>query len=148
MRRWSRTALVLGVTVALLVTPGLRTAAGTTSKEQRVLAMINASRSARGLGTLSLSERLSRMARRHSRRMARERRLFHHSCLSCRFPSGSWKLLGENVGTARSLRRVHRMMLKSAGHREILLNGAFDRVGVGVVRRGGSHWVTEIFYAG
>lgn len=137
----------MGVTAALLVTPGLRTAAGTTSKELRVLDMINASRSARGVGTLSLSERLSRMARRHSRSMARERRLFHHSCLSCRFPSGSWKLLGENVGTAPSLRRIHRMMLKSATHREILLNGTFEHVGVGVVRRGGSYWVTEIFHA-
>jgi uncharacterized protein YkwD len=147
VRRWSRTALVLGVTVALLVTPGLQTAAGTTSKERRVLDMINASRSARGVRTLSMSERLSRMARRHSRSMARERRLFHHSCLSCRFPSGSWKHLGENVGTAPSLRRVHRMMMNSAAHRDTLLNGGFDRVGVGVVRRGGSYWVTEIFYA-
>lgn len=129
-----------------MVTPSLRSAAGTTSKEQRVLHMINASRSAREVGTLSLSERLSRMARRHSRNMAQQRLLFHQSCLSCRFPSGSWKLLGENVGAAPSLRRVHRMMMKSAGHRDILLNGNFDRVGVGVVKRGGSYWVTEIFY--
>lgn len=129
-----------------MVTPGLRSAAGTTSKEQRVLSMINATRSARGVGTLSLSERLSRMARRHSRSMAQEGLLFHQSCLSCRFPTGSWELLGENVGTASSLRRIHRMMLKSASHRDILLNGNFDRVGVGVVRRGGSYWVTEIFY--
>jgi uncharacterized protein YkwD len=129
------------------VTPGLRTAAATTSKEQRIFDMINATRSARGVGTVSLSDRLSRMARRHSRRMASERRLFHHSCLSCRFPSGTWKLLGENVGTARTLRRVHRMMLKSAGHRSILLNGTFERVGVGVVKKGRSYWVTEIFYA-
>jgi uncharacterized protein YkwD len=136
----------LGVTAALMVTPSLRSAAGTTSKEQRVLSMINASRSARGVGTLSLSERLSRMARRHSRNMAQQRQLFHQSCLSCRFPSGSWKLLGENVGAAPSLRRVHRMMMKSAGHRDILLNGNFDRVGVGVVKSGGSYWVTEIFY--
>lgn len=128
------------------MTPGLRTVAGTTSKEQRVLDMINATRSARGVGTLSLSDRLSQMARRHSRRMARERRLFH-SCLACRFPSGTWKLLGENVGTAPSLRRVHQMMMKSTGHRDVLLNGIFDRVGVGVVKKGRSYWVTEIFYA-
>lgn len=147
MRRWSRTALALGVTVALLVMPGLRTSAGTTSRELRILDMINGTRSTRGVGSLSLSERLSRMARRHSRQMAAERRLFHTSCLSCRFPSGSWKLLGENVGMAPTLRRVHRMMMKSAGHREILLNGIFDSVGVGVVRRGGTYWVTEIFFA-
>lgn len=131
----------------MTATPALETSAGTTSKELRLFDMINASRSARGIGTLGLSERLSRMARRHSRHMARERRLFHHTCLSCRFPSGTWKLLGENVGTAPSLRRIHRMMLKSAGHRDILLNGAFDRVGVGVVKKGTNYWVTEIFYA-
>lgn len=123
------------------------TAIATTSHEQRVLDMINSTRSARGLGTLSLSEPLSRKARRHSRRMAREQNLFHHSCLSCMFPSGSWKLLGENVGSAGTLRRVHRMMLKSAGHRTILLNDKFTTVGVGVVKAGGRYWITEIFYA-
>jgi uncharacterized protein YkwD len=123
------------------------TAVATTSHEHRVLDMINSTRSARGLGTLSLSEPLSRKARRHSRRMAREGNLFHHSCLSCMFPSGSWKLLGENVGMAGTLRRVHRMMLKSSGHRTILLNDKFTTVGVGVVKAGGRYWITEIFYA-
>jgi uncharacterized protein YkwD len=39
------------------------------------------------------------------------------------------------------------MMLKSAGHRTILLNDKFTTVGVGVVRTGGSYWITEIFVA-
>jgi uncharacterized protein YkwD len=120
---------------------------GTSSTEQKLLSMVNTSRSSKGVGALSLSERLSRMARRHSRRMAAERRIFHHSCLSCRFPGGSWKLLGENVGMASTLRRVHRMMLNSPSHRSILLHGGFDRVGIGVVKKGGTYWVTEIFYA-
>ena len=123
------------------------TTLGTTSNELKVLDLVNSSRAARGIGALSLSERLSRMARRHSRRMASERRLFHHSCLACRFPSGSWNLLGENVGTAPTLRRIHRLMLKSASHRSILLNGGFDSVGIGVVKKGGRYWVTEIFFA-
>lgn len=133
------------------MTPGSGTAAGTqlgtTSNELKVLNMVNSSRAAQGVSGLSLSDRLSRMARRHSRRMARDRQIFHHSCLSCSFPSGSWTLLGENVGTAPSLRRVHRMMMRSSSHRSILLNGGFDRVGIGVVRKGGRFWVTEIFYA-
>ena len=145
-----RTALALGVAAALTVTPGPVTAAGTTvttsSSELKVLHMVNSSRAASGIGALSLSERLTRMARRHSRRMASERRLFHHSCLACRFSSG-WKLLGENVGMAPTLRRIHRMMMRSDGHRSILLNGGFQRVGIGVVRKGGTYWVTEIFYA-
>ena len=145
MRRWSRTALVLGVASALTVTPSLQTAAGTAPGEFRMFNMVNASRSSQGISRLSLSDRLSRMARRHSRRMARELRLFHHSCLACRFPSGS--VLGENVGTATSLRRIHRLMMNSAAHRGVLLNGAFDRVGIGVVKRGRTYWVTEIFHA-
>lgn len=112
-----------------------------------MLGMINQTRASRGMGTLSLSHRLSRIARRHSRNMAGERRLFHHSCLSCRFPSGTWQLLGENVGTAGSLRRIHRMMMESPGHRSIILTSTFDRVGVGVVKKGRRYWVTEIFYA-
>jgi uncharacterized protein YkwD len=129
------------------VTPGVATAGGTTAKELKLLDMVNASRAARGIGTVGVADRLSRMARRHSRRMARERRLFHHSCLSCRFPSGNWKLLGENVGMAGSLRKVHRMMMKSASHRSILLTAPFDRIGIGVVKTGRTYWVTEIFFA-
>lgn len=128
------------------MTPVLETAAATTSNELRVLDLVNSSRSARGVGALGLSERLSRMARRHSRRMARERRLFHHSCLSCRFPSGSWKLLGENVGMGATLRRIHRMMMRSSAHRSILLNGGYEHVGIGVVKKGRYYWVTEIFH--
>ncbi len=137
----------MGVAAALLATPSLPTAASITTKESRLFAMINETRAARGVGPLSLAEDLSRMARRHSRHMARERRLFHHSCLSCRFPSGTWQLLGENVGTGGSLHRLHRMMMKSAPHRDIILTGSFDRVGVGVVKKGRRYWVTEIFFA-
>lgn len=143
---WSRSALALGVALALLAAPNLPTASATTTKEAALYAMVNQTRSVQGLGRLSLSERLSRMARRHSRQMARAQTLFHTGCLSCRFPSGSWQALGENVGAAGTVRRVHRMMLGSVSHRATILAPAFDRVGVGVVRKGGNFWVTEIFF--
>ncbi|HYZ11368.1 MAG TPA: CAP domain-containing protein [Actinomycetota bacterium] len=128
------------------MTPVFETAAATTSSELRVLDLVNSSRAAGGVGALSLSARLSRMARRHSRRMASERRLFHHSCLSCRFPTGSWRLLGENVGMGPTLRRIHRMMMRSSAHRSIILTGGFEHVGIGVVKKGRYYWVTEIFH--
>lgn len=107
---------------------------------------MNTTRAARGLKPLVLRDDLVRMAHRHSARMAREGVLFHSPCLSCRFPSGSWRALAENVGMAGSLRRVHRLMMRSAGHRNNLLGG-FDAIGIGVVKKGARFWVTEIFFA-
>jgi uncharacterized protein YkwD len=142
---WSRTALALGVALALLAAPILPTASATTAKEASLLQLVNGARTNRGIGPLSLSDQISRMARRHSRRMASERLLFHSGCLSCRFPI-AWNVLGENVGTASSIRRVHRMMMKSAGHRGNILGTAFVGVGIGVVKQGRRYWVTEIFF--
>ena len=128
-----------------MVTPFEATAAPT-SKEQKLAAMINRVRSTRGLAPLAMRDDLVRMARRHSAKMARRRYLFHHGCLACRFSAGTWSALAENVGAGGSLRSVHRMMMKSGGHRANLLGG-FNAMGVGVVRRGGRFWVTEIFFA-
>ncbi|MGH2678423.1 MAG: CAP domain-containing protein [Actinomycetota bacterium] len=128
-----------------MATPFEATAAPT-AKEQALLDMVNRARHARGLAPLALRDDLVRMAHRHSAKMARRGVLYHHGCLACRFPSGSWQALAENVGTAGSLRRIHRMMMGSAAHRVNILGG-FDAVGLGVVKRGGRYWVTEIFFA-
>ena len=101
--------------------------------------MVNGSRAAHGLGPLKLSERISRRAHRHSMKMARSRTLFH-SCVSCKYRSA-----GENVGVARSMNRVHQMMMNSATHRSNILNARFSKGGFGVVKRGGRYWVTEVF---
>jgi uncharacterized protein YkwD len=128
-----------------MVTP-FEASAAPTAKEAKLAAMINQARSARGLPPLAVRDDLVRMAHRHSTKMARRQYLFHHGCLSCRFPSGSWSALAENVGTGGSLRGVHRLMMRSAGHRTNVLGG-FNAVGIGVVRKGGRFWVTEIFFA-
>jgi uncharacterized protein YkwD len=128
-----------------MVTP-LQVSAAPTTKEVRLLRMVNGTRNARGLAPLAMRDNLVRMARRHSSAMSRQNLLFHTACLSCRFPAGSWSALAENVGTGGSLRGIHRTMMGSAGHRQNLLGG-FDAVGIGVVKRGGQFWVTEIFYA-
>lgn len=104
--------------------------------------MINQARSDNGMGSLGLSQKLSRRAHGHSERMADSGRLFH-SCLNCR--SGGGRRMGENVGVAGSIREVHRLLMNSSSHRANILATAFERVGVGVVRKGGRVWVTEIF---
>jgi uncharacterized protein YkwD len=133
---------VLTAMMAVLLAP--TPASAVSSKEQQLYSMISKARSGRGLGSLQLSEELSAVARSHSKRMARENTMFHTPCLSCRIDTGS--VLAENVGFGRSVRQVHRMLMRSAGHRANLLGG-FNRIGVGVVKRGATYWVTQIFVA-
>ena len=75
--------------------------------------------------------------------MAESGRLFH-SCLTCRRGSGS-RALAENVGAGDALRVIHAALMDSAGHRQNILSRDFERVGVGVVRRSGRLWVTQLF---
>ena len=140
-----KSALALGVAVALLATP-IQASAAPTAKETRLLRLVNATRMSRGLKPLAVRSDLLRMAHRHSAQMARQGLLFHTSCLSCRFPSGSWQALAENVGMAGALHQVHRLMMRSAAHRNNVLGG-FDAIGIGVVNKGGRYWVTEIFFS-
>jgi uncharacterized protein YkwD len=143
-RRFVRFLLVWSLLTALLV-PVLAPspAVAVSDHEDQLYSLISRARSGRGLATLQLSEELSAMARKHSDRMADQTDLFHTPCLSCRIDTGK---VAENVGFGYSVRQVHRMLMRSTGHRANLLGG-FDRVGVGVVKRGSRYWVTEIFVA-
>jgi uncharacterized protein YkwD len=124
----------------------IQASAAPTAKETRLLKLVNATRMSRGLKPLAVRGDLLRMAHRHSAQMAGQGLLFHTPCLSCRFPSGSWRALAENVGMAGALHRVHRLMMRSAAHRNNVLGG-FDAIGIGVVIKGGRYWVTEIFFS-
>jgi uncharacterized protein YkwD len=130
-------------TVVVLAVGAVPTARATTSAEQAVHVMINESRTDSGVRLLRLSERLSRIAHRHSKDMAIRRTLFH-SCLPCEI--GTLGRLGENVGFGANYAAVQAELLASPPHRANILNPRFRRVGVGVVRRGGLVWVTQIFY--
>ena len=125
----------------MLSAVGSTTAIATSSQERRLHSMVNQARNANGKGGLTLSDSLSRRAHRHSEDMADAGSLFH-SCLDCgkrRSPS-----MAENVGVGPSLGAVHNALMDSSGHRANIL-GPYDRVGIGVVRRGDRVWVTQLF---
>jgi uncharacterized protein YkwD len=97
---------------------------------------------------VDLRARMSDLARRHSRRMARQGELFH-----TRNPAGyyldgvSWSAWGENVGyTSGTVSQMQRAFMRSRGHRANVLNRAFRHVAIGTVRRDGVLWVTVFFY--
>jgi uncharacterized protein YkwD len=119
-------------------------AGATTETERAVHALVNEAREEVGRRVVGLSDRLSRIARQHSRAMADRQTLFH-SCLTCRI-GGNWRRLAENVGYGGSLEIVHRAFMDSAPHRSNILGRGFRQLGVGVVRAGGRLWVTQIFY--
>lgn len=142
VRAQRRPAIAL-ILFALLVVGSARANAATTA-EQAVHVMINDARADAGVRLLPLSERLSRIAHRHSREMADRRTLFH-SCLTCTIDT--FRRLAENVGYGPDTVTVQQEFLASPPHRDNLLHPKFRRVGVGVVRRGGLVWVTQIFHA-
>lgn len=134
---------MIALCAAMLLSSVASTTAGATSSSERQMhAKVNQARSENGKGRLTLSSSLSRRAHRHSERMADSGSLFH-SCLNCGKRS-SPSSMAENVGVGPSLGAVHNALMDSPGHRANIL-GAFDRVGIGVVRRGDRVWVTELF---
>jgi uncharacterized protein YkwD len=143
----NRMRRALRVLVLTLVALSLNTgpAAATTDKEQALHGFINEARNSKALGHLRLSDRLSKIARTHSADMADGGKVLYHSCLTCRIESWDWSIAGENVGTAGTIGRVHRLFMQSASHRANILRSPFRTVGVGVVEKGGRLWVTQIF---
>lgn len=129
-------ALVLGT---LLAPPSV---AAATTREARLLASVNHARSSHGLAPLRESAGLTRYARGHARLMAQRGMLFHtasFTALCC------WSVVGENIANNGTVRRVHVSLMSSPPHRANLLNPAFRQVGIGIVRYGGTLWVTQVF---
>ena len=94
---------------------------------------------------------LDRVARGHSDRMMRVRKLGHD--VGAGDPKErldragiSLAQVGENVAHAASITLAHRALWSSPSHRDNLLHPRFDRVGIGVTADpDGSIWVAELF---
>lgn len=141
-----RALLVALLASAFLSTPPATTqaSAAPTAKETKLLQMVNAARAKHGVRALKMNEDLRKKAHRHSVRMSKQRRIFHHSCLSC-LASGNWSRIGENVAKARTVRQAHQALMRSSAHRDNILCGCYRKAGMGVVKRAGWFYVTQIF---
>jgi uncharacterized protein YkwD len=130
------TVLALGPTTALA---GLR---------GQMLDLTNQSRRSHGEHVLRLDHRVSHKVKRHSRRMASHEALFHTANVSRYLRGRAYSWWGENVGYTyeSDLGTLQRAFMNSPSHRRNVLNGAYDRVGIGVERRDGRVWVTLVFY--
>jgi uncharacterized protein YkwD len=136
------------VVALLCVFVGVSTAApasAVSGREKKMFHRINKARANHGKPPLKLSAQISKMARKHSKKMAANSYIFH-SCLQCKFQSWNWHALAENVAKGKTIGKVQKAFMKSSGHRANILSTKYKKVGVGIVEAKGWLWVTEIFY--
>lgn len=114
------------------------------------LGSMNASRAARGLGSLSISGTFSAGAVNHAEAMGAQNALFHASDINARCSEvGSWSGCAENVGMntlgADSVSVAASDFMNSPTHRGNILNPNFDTVGIGVEHANGNFWIVVRF---
>lgn len=146
-RNRMRIALVLLLFLPLLLGPRTEASAGGSARYRtRMLQLVNDTRDRNDRRLLRVDRKLSRYAIRHSQEMADAGYLFHTPDLANKLDGRNWSIGGENVGYASSLRAVMGLFMDSAPHRRNVLRRGYDHAAVGVVKAGGSFWVTTIFY--
>ncbi|HEX2027560.1 MAG TPA: cell wall-binding repeat-containing protein [Nitriliruptorales bacterium] len=150
MRRIARPFAFLVLLLALVAWSEMSAAIATefmSAQEAELSRLLNGERAAKGLPTLSSSDALRTVARRHSQRMMTEGTIFHNQRLSeevqALFPK--WARVGENVGVGPSIPSVHRAFMNSPGHRANILDPDFAHLAVGVVSGGSRLFMTENF---
>jgi uncharacterized protein YkwD len=137
---------VLLVSAALVAGQAGRADADARPVEKRFARMVNGTRAANlvSLPALKVDDRLSDIARRHTKKMVAQGQLFH-SDLN-RILRSTISSAGENVGMAGSLEEMLAAFMASPPHAQNIL-GRYTRTGVGMVRADGRIWVTQIFAA-
>lgn len=108
---------------------------------------MNAVRSARGLGKLSLDPEISKAARVHTNEMINQNTLHHTSSTNLRNRVTNWVILGENVGVGSTVSSLHDAFMNSPAHRDNIEHSAYKHVGIGARSANGRLWVTVIFEA-
>jgi uncharacterized protein YkwD len=144
----TRVLVVALVSIFALTTLSSTTASGNAcwnfkASDKRMAKKINQARSNNSKVKLKIDPELSRIARRHSRSMAKSSELVHTKNLGGKVTK--WKSLGENVGYGDSINELHTMFMNSEAHKDNILKAEFRYVGVGNVRKDGWLWTTVIF---
>jgi hypothetical protein len=135
-------AALVGALVFTVTSPFPK-AQALTSDEGSLLSYTNAERAKYGKSKLVLSGDLVSVARKHSAEMASKSAIYHNSSIGS--DVDDWKKIGENVGRGSSVKSVHNAFMASSSHRTHILDGAYDRVGVGTVWKGSTVYVTVVF---
>jgi len=120
---------------------------------QRLLSMLNSARASEKLLPLEQRVDLSAIAQAHAEAMRDAETLAHDlgqggagARILAAGNSEQFSLIGENVASALSTARAHRLLWSSPAHRFTLLRPDFDSVGIGIARGAdGRLWVCQLF---
>ncbi|HHW39615.1 MAG TPA: hypothetical protein GXX19_00410 [Syntrophomonadaceae bacterium] len=123
-----------------------------TASEARLFELINSARINEGVRPVEIDMRLVEMARLKARDMI-DNSYFGHFSPTYGSPGQmlrkfgvNFRSAGENLSKAGDLYKAHMLFLTSTqGHREIMLNPNYNKVGVAVVARGSYVLVVELF---
>lgn len=120
------------------------------AQAEQVLQLVNAERSKNGLKSLTLSEKLTDIAKMKANDMA-ENNYFSHTSPTYGTPfqmlqtfGVSYKTAGENIAAGqKTADAVMESWMNSSGHRANILNSGYTELGVGYVKGGsyGTEWV-------
>lgn len=129
--------------------PAPPSASPSTGGAQALFSSLNAARRSAGLAPLAYSASLESVASSWSASMAGSSSMTHNPSVSGQIPGG-WKAWGENVGYAGgyddNAGTIHTGWMNSSGHRDNILRGSFNQVGIGYVVDGaGTAWATQVF---
>lgn len=123
-------------------------------EEQQMLGLVNHERAAGGVGALQADSSLARLARLKAQDMV-DNRYFDHNSPTYGSPFDmmkrfgiSYSFAGENLAMAPSVPSAHKALMESPGHRANIMNGNFDRVGIGIVVTGGYRYCVQMFTGG
>lgn len=122
-----------------------------TAAEARLVVLINQARSAGGVPPLTVDQRLTQAARKHTELMVQQSALSHQfpgePPLPTRFANEDLPSdhEGENVDFSPDAASAHQALMDSPPHRQNILDPKYNAVGVGVVRSGDNIFVTEDF---
>jgi Cysteine-rich secretory protein family len=147
----SRPRAALAVIVLSLV-PQISLGQARIPAPERVLFdLANQARSAAGLPPLKWNGALASAARRHASRMAERNTLSHQLPGEPGLPDRAaragarFSTLAENVAEGPSPESIHEQWMKSAHHRENLLDPQLDSAGIAVAERNGVLFAVEDF---
>lgn len=141
-----RTSVLILLVLGLLFAPVgafAPSALADSGMEAQFVSKLNAERASAGLPALSTSGDLTSVARSWSATMADQGKLYHNPNLGSSV--SGWQKVGENVGRGPSVGAIHAAFMASSGHRKNILGADWTQVGVGVVVKDGTVWVTQVF---
>jgi hypothetical protein len=126
-----RRLLATLVAFAALIGPVvLHAAPASAASPGEFIGQINGLRASKGVGGLSVDGNLSGQAQNWAQQMANSGGISHNPSLGS--TPGGWVKIGENVGAGGSAGSIFNALVASPGHYRNMVDGSFNRIGVGV----------------